>query len=453
MSLNDALREANKSNWSEVFHILTPIKDSSESPLVLCWLLLRSVRKCFPLVFGPDCAPELDVILLKQARSAPLEMQQEAESLVHTFERALTASSSSSSYGVSSPSVCLLIGLWYDHIHSRFDKASDWYHQAAIGGSSIGQLNYGICFYYGDGVPKSYSQAIVWYRLAAEQNNSAAISNLGLCYDEGQGVEPDKVEALRLYRMAVELGNPIAMLNCGLCLFSGEGLPQEDKPEAIRLWKRAAANGNASAKLQLAIAYYSGTGVVQNSEKGYKWLSQAAESGVVEARYQVAHSLMTGDGVKKNPTQAIEMLTQLAQNGHAESQSDLGGIYESGDGVPQNLKESLKWYEAASQSQGENSSIRMDLIYCRFATRYARSQDQSTRWLISAAQVAVDSSPLIFSLLSGDSREAHILIIYGVPLLNDVLQLAAADSFGSMVIRFHQMEQLGHTETDTVFVV
>jgi uncharacterized protein len=110
----------------------------------------------------------------------------------------------------------------------------------ATQGVAFAQVNLGIMYYSGHGVPQDYGEAARWYRLAAEQGNAIAQVNLGFLYYNGQGVPQDYGEAAKWYRLAAEQGNPTAQSNLGSMYYSGQGVPQ-DYVQA-HLWVNLAAS-------------------------------------------------------------------------------------------------------------------------------------------------------------------------------------------------------------------
>jgi TPR repeat protein len=104
------------------------------------------------------------------------------------------------------------------------------------------QVNLGLMYDKGQGVPQDYAEAMKWYRKAAEQGNAKAVKwyrkaaeqglpeaqfNLGLMYDKGQGVPQDYAEAVKWYRKAAEQGFAEAQTNLGIMYFTGLGVPKE----------------------------------------------------------------------------------------------------------------------------------------------------------------------------------------------------------------------------------
>lgn len=57
--------------------------------------------------------------------------------------------------------------------------------KAAEQGHAGAQNNIGVCFYEGNGVPRSYTTAKYWYRKAIEQGHEIAKLNLEILDEEG----------------------------------------------------------------------------------------------------------------------------------------------------------------------------------------------------------------------------------------------------------------------------
>src|SRR5262249_31902447 len=71
-------------------------------------------------------------------------------------------------------------------------------------GSAGAQLNLGVMYAKGYGVPQDYGETVKWFRKAADQGNAGAQFYLGQMYYIGQGVPQDYAEAVKWYGMAAE---------------------------------------------------------------------------------------------------------------------------------------------------------------------------------------------------------------------------------------------------------
>jgi uncharacterized protein len=74
-------------------------------------------------------------------------------------------------------------------------------------GDAEAELNLGVLYDRGDGVPKDSAEAATWYRKAAEQGSALAQHHLGLMYEEGEGVPKDLVTAYMWLNLAAAQGD------------------------------------------------------------------------------------------------------------------------------------------------------------------------------------------------------------------------------------------------------
>lgn len=84
--------------------------------------------------------------------------------------------------------------------------AQEWRPEADEGDPAA-QLNVGLLYLDGHGVPQDVSEAAKWFRRAAEQGNTEAQHNLGALYATGQGVRRDYIEAYKWMNICAASGN------------------------------------------------------------------------------------------------------------------------------------------------------------------------------------------------------------------------------------------------------
>jgi hypothetical protein len=99
---------------------------------------------------------------------------------------------------------------------TEFDTAYRLFSELADKGIAEAQINIGMMFENGQGVPQDYGEAVRWYRLAADQGLIKAKYNLGLMYAYGKGVDKDPIEAIKWYRLSAEQGYADAQHNLEL---------------------------------------------------------------------------------------------------------------------------------------------------------------------------------------------------------------------------------------------
>ncbi len=80
-------------------------------------------------------------------------------------------------------------------------------------GNASAQLNLGIMYDNGEGVPENDAEAVKWYRLAAEQGLANAQSNLGVMYYQGEGVPENYLTAYVWLSVSAAQGNQMAKDN------------------------------------------------------------------------------------------------------------------------------------------------------------------------------------------------------------------------------------------------
>ena len=148
----------------------------------------------------------------------------------------------------------------------------------AQSGDSAAQVNLGLMYAFGEGVPRDYDQAVAWYRKSAEQGEVLAEANLGIVYSNGQGVAKDAAVAARWFRLAAEKGDSQSQFNLGLMYVKGEGV-LKDAVIAEGWMRKAAEQGLARAQFFVAIEY-SKSG---DSVHAYLWANLAAAQGIEEA--------------------------------------------------------------------------------------------------------------------------------------------------------------------------
>jgi TPR repeat protein len=118
----------------------------------------------------------------------------------------------------------------------------------ALLGQAQAQFDLGVCYRFGQGVPKNKAEAVKWYRRAAEQGYAKAQYNLGVSYDFGTGVPRDHGQAAKWYRKAAMQGHAKAQFNLGVSYKYGQGVPR-DYAEAYAWLSLAAGSGGVKRAL------------------------------------------------------------------------------------------------------------------------------------------------------------------------------------------------------------
>jgi hypothetical protein len=172
-----------------------------------------------------------------------------------------------------------------DEARARRDypEAVRWDRTAAELGSREAQLNLGIAYDKGEGVPQDYDQALHWSRMAADQGLAQAQSLVGVFYAEGRGVTQDYAAALGWYRKAADQDYSPAQLHLGTLYATGKGTPR-DYAAALRWYRKAADQGEAAAQYDVGLIYFNGLDVPPDRREGRRWIEKAAAGGDDPAR-------------------------------------------------------------------------------------------------------------------------------------------------------------------------
>ncbi|MFO1160837.1 MAG: tetratricopeptide repeat protein [Reyranellaceae bacterium] len=240
-------------------------------------------------------------------------------------------------------------------------KAYELFLKAASAGHPRAQLNLGILFLRGQGVPRDLIQARAWLEKAAASGDPQALYTLGRALSEGtEQVPPDPVRAADLFRRAAEQGHMLAATRYGLALSEGTGLKRDHVaaqrwlilaqengvPEAALAlgdmaartpasrdkaanekivasalsWYQVAAHGGVpSAQFKLANAYFSGVGMPRDPAQAQFWYNRAAQQGLPQAQHALGVMLIGGAAGQSDPVKAYKWLILAERGGHPDS--------------------------------------------------------------------------------------------------------------------------------------
>ena len=164
-----------------------------------------------------------------------------------------------------------------------YKTALEKWRPLAEDGNTSAQVNVGVIYFEGRGVPKDYEEALKWYKMAAMKGHAEAEYNLGVAYAQGQGVAQDQKEALRWYRQSAERGYLPAQIMLAEMYYRGRAVPV-DYAEAAKWYRQAAYQGYATAMFILGSLYGAGQGVPQDFVQAYMWFTVSSAQGSEAAR-------------------------------------------------------------------------------------------------------------------------------------------------------------------------
>ena len=156
------------------------------------------------------------------------------------------------------------------------------HRRSAEQGDADAQLQLGLSYMRGSGVPQDPAEGIRWIRLAADQGLADAQNTLATAYSIGRGILKDEAEAVRWRRRAAEQGHTRAQILLAGMYNDGRGVIK-DMAEAARWYRRAAEQGDIFAQLALG-NQYSVDGILQDYILAHMWLNVASANGADAAR-------------------------------------------------------------------------------------------------------------------------------------------------------------------------
>lgn len=131
-----------------------------------------------------------------------------------------------------------------------YQRAMDWYLQAAECGDPVAQTRIGMLCYYGRPAPKDYAKSMEWCLKAAEQGYANAQTHVGDLYNRGEGVIQSYAQAMEWYLKAAHQEHFMALYSVGELHEYGRGLPQS-YAKAVYWYRKATEQGHEGARNRL----------------------------------------------------------------------------------------------------------------------------------------------------------------------------------------------------------
>lgn len=235
-------------------------------------------------------------------------------------------------------------------------KAVELFEKAATAGNPRAQINLGILYLRGQGVPRDLVSARAWLEKAAAGGDPQAMYTLGRALDEGTDLVPaDPVRAADLYRRAAEKGHALAGLRYGLALSEGFGI-KRDVATGQRWLVQAQENGVPEAALALGdqIARLppgrDKAANERNVQTAVKWFDVAAKGGVPSAQFKLANAYFAGVGIARDPAQAEYWYGRAAAQGLPQAQHALGIMMMGGVNGTADPVQGYKWLLLAEKA-------------------------------------------------------------------------------------------------------
>ncbi|KAJ1473146.1 hypothetical protein T484DRAFT_3371099 [Baffinella frigidus] len=298
----------------------------------------------------------------------------------------------------------------------RKRRDAEWFRERAIKGNDKAQLQLGLAYMEGAGVPRNESRGAGWLARSARQGNLRAMHELALCYEFGEGVRRSNSSAVQLLKQAARKGFMRAQEDLGVAHMDGRlGLPP-DARKALPGLRLAAQGGSRRAHTRLGVVFAEGRDGVERDETqaemhlqkaarsyrtGHLSGNSAAGSEVREgarALYKLAKRFLDGKGVRQDHFKAVDWAARSSIKGYTPATLMLADCYSAGLGVPRDEKIALRCYRNAALRGDSRGAVEMSKRLL-LLSRQENDEDkakEARRWLHMTA-------------LDGDSEAACLL--------------------------------------------
>lgn len=275
-----------------------------------------------------------------------------------------------------------------------WDKARDWYKQAAEQGHPNGQFRLGWFYEHGSmGLYKrsytgeqNYEKAFYWFQKAAKQDHAEAQKELAYMYETGKGTPKDEEQAFYWYQQSAKQYYSDAYINMAFAYLKGSGVDQDFNKSAY-WYEKSEKAGHFWAK-----------GKAKLIRKELVKRALRAKEGDPQAQYELGTIYHNEDhhnlDVPRDPKKAFSWYSLSAKQNYAAAQNKLGYMYcygkEHGQWVEQDIEKSLFWYHKAADQGYSEAFYRLYEVYagaCNNERPSKANKEKADYWLNKANEI------------------------------------------------------------------
>ena len=301
--------------------------------------------------------------------------------------------------------------------------AQTWLEKAAGQGNAVAQLSLASLMVFESDVQDAPGAA-VWYGRAAEQGNAQARSELARMLESGTGVARDPEEARQWRQQAAESADKvmlawvwrIAQAGCEAwrrpVTTGGESVPVAGKagekdrclagtvdPASVR---RDAEAGNTTAQTVSGYLLATGEGEMKDEAAALNWFSRAAHAGNARAQAVLGELTALGwGGLKPDAEEAASWMRRSAEQGLREAQTSYGSMLAGGKGVKASRKAAFVWIRKAADQDEARAQLMMAMNALSKGDREGAAQ-----WFYRAAENGDDEVLSVLGVLYGRGEGA-----------------------------------------------
>jgi formylglycine-generating enzyme required for sulfatase activity len=227
---------------------------------------------------------------------------------------------------------------WLAIIDKDYETAIQILTELAESGRLRAQLDLGLLYEAGRGVPRSDKNALLWFIKAAEQGHTDTQYKVGKFFAEGNGVNVSYAVAAEWFLMAARRGHVDAQFSIAEMYFSGSGV--EESFEKAEIWyAKAEKQGHPKAEIKLRPYRTKGSPVYKAVKKQRRFaeerkrevekeklhrLKEQRRKATIKKKQKMENARKKAEAEKKSAEKA------LARKRADEKRSD-PSLYEPGD--------------------------------------------------------------------------------------------------------------------------
>ncbi len=236
-------------------------------------------------------------------------------------------------------------------------KAVEYFKKAEQKGCYDGDLFYGHCLAYGNGVTKNVDEGAKRIARAASTGDAQALYFYAVCIESGVGVKRNAATAKAYFAEAAKKGNQSAISalrdSYGVTNYSSYSI---DWHNSERFLANNTLLSDGKADYRMAMNYYSGTnGYRKDYAKAVEYFKKAEQKGCYDGDLFYGFCLVNGKGTFKDIDEGARRFARAASTGDAQSLYYYGACFEEGKGVNINIVTAKAYFSEAAKKGDQNA--------------------------------------------------------------------------------------------------
>ena len=184
-----------------------------------------------------------------------------------------------------------------------------------------------------------YNKAFNYFKDAASLGNPKGLYNLGICYENGIGVKQDKNKAIAYFIESandLENENPKIQTKIASCYAS-----QQDFKSAIKWYLKASEHDDCDAFNALGYIYLNGLGIKKDVNKAIEYLTRSNEDPYSINLLGTIYSDENSEFY--NPTKALDYFAKSAALGYPYAMLNASEAYINGTGCDFDFEKAIEY--------------------------------------------------------------------------------------------------------------